>query len=271
MQSRQFQQESAYRNSGPQSNHFQSFKDDIYTEQFKTEFSPLEQSLRNNFIRKVFSLTAVQIFVTGLIVNFFVSQRWFYKLNYQFGGFVLIAGLAAFILSLVLRFSTTASQTVPLNYILLGIFTFAESYCVGFIAGQYDKDTVVTAMYLTAAVVGSLAFYAYKSKTEINYYGGLIVLLSMGVLSLSFINWFTRFGFIESLIFFGGCILSGLYFIYDMKHMLGRNRFKMSLDDYVRGSMQLYLDIVSIFLDVLRIVAAMSKDKEEEERRKNRR
>jgi len=234
-----------------------------------TEDSSLRKSLRVNFIRKVFAITAVQLLITALIAHFFLSQKWFFKLNSYFSIFVTLSGFVAFIISTALSLSTTLSRTVPLNYILLTIFTLAQSYCVGFLAGHYSKDTVMTAVYLTAAVTSALALYAMRTKTEITYYGGLIILLTVAGLAVSILTWFIRFGFLESLSFAGGCVLSGLYLIYDVKLLIGNDRFKLTLDDYISGAMHLYTDIVRIFINILQIM--QTKEEEERERKRRRR
>jgi len=259
-----------YQRQGPTQypTQFQSSAKTDATYESAETLSPIQQSLRINFTRKVLLITAAQLLVTGMFVHFFTSHRFFYKMNYYFHGLVSLAGIVAMLISLALGFSQTLSRKVPLNYILLGIFTLAQSYVVGYIAGHYDRETVILAMYLTAAVVSALAIYALRTKTEITYYGGLLVLLGMGTLALTFMAWITRINFLNSLLFAGACVMSGLYLIYDIKLLMGKDRFKLSLDDYVKGAMHLYIDVVRIFINILRILGNKA---EEEEKRKRRR
>jgi len=234
-----------------------------------TEDSPIRKSLRVNFIRKVFAITALQLLVTAFFTHFFLSQRWFWKLNSYFSIFVTLAGFTSFIISAALGLSSTLSRTVPLNYILLTVFTLAQSYCVGFLAGHYSQETVMSAFYMTAATVAALTIYALRSKTEITYYGGLMILLSVAGMGVGILHWVTRIGFLQSLSFAGGCILSGLYLIYDIKLLMGNDRFKLTLDDYISGAMHLYIDIVKIFTEILQTM--QTRAEEEEEKRKRRR
>jgi len=255
-----------FEGGGSQEGAFPYAKKQNYSDEYtSTEFSPIERSLRINFTRKVFCITAAQLLIAGILVNFFLNHSWFAKINYYFSGLVAIAGFVAFITSVALGFSESLSRTVPLNYILLGVFTLAESYTVGFIAGQYNRDVVLTAMYLTAGVVAALAIYTVKTKNEITYYSGLLVLLTFGIGALTFLNWFTIFGLFDSLIFAGSAVMSGLYFIYDVKLLLGQDRFKLSLDDYIKGAMHLYIDVVRIFLNILQIIGKKAQEKEDEE------
>jgi len=158
-----------------------------------------------------------------------------------------------------------------LNYTLLGIFTLCQGYCVGFIAAQYSKETVISAAYITAAVVASLAIYALQSKTEISYHGCLILMISLGSLVLTFLSWVTGLRFFDSLVFAGACVISGLYLIYDVKMLMGKdNRQKLTLDDYIKGSMHLYIDVVKIFINILQMFASKAEEEREERERRER-
>jgi len=141
---------------------------------------------------------------------------------------------------------------------------------VSFIASQYNPQLVLTALFLTGAVVGSLALYAMTTKTEVNYFGGLLVLTSGSLFWMIIISFFVRISLLEHAIFFGTCVSSGLYLIYDIKVIMGKDSIKMSLDDYVRGAMHLYVDIIRIFLKILEILQKLSDNKKEDDRRKRR-
>ena len=47
--------------------------------------------------------------------------------------------------------------------------------------------------------------------------------------------------------------LFGLYLIYDTQLIVGKRANKYLIDDYIRGAMNLYLDIIIIFLEILSI------------------
>jgi len=125
------------------------------------------------------------------------------------------------------------------------------------------------ALFLTAAVVTGLSLYALKSKTEITYIGGLIVLLAVGLLVAGIFSWFVRLRILDSLIFFASAVLSGLYLIYDIKVIMGREGIKLSLDDYIRGALHLYVDIIRIFIKILEILANNAEKKENEKKKRN--
>lgn len=49
-------------------------------------------------------------------------------------------------------------------------------------------------------------------------------------------------------------LLYPIYLAYDTKMILDGTKHHLSLDQYVLASLLLYIDIVSIFLDILRLV-----------------
>jgi FtsH-binding integral membrane protein len=46
----------------------------------------------------------------------------------------------------------------------------------------------------------------------------------------------------------------GLYIIYDTQLIIGKKANKFSIDDYVFAAMCIYIDIVRLFLYILRIM-----------------
>jgi len=218
----------------------------------------MAESIRVNFTRKVFTIVAAQLLVTfcfcfASMANPLISS---FQMAHQSLLYVALFGTIG--TSLALSFSDSLSRTVPTNYVLLAIFTVCESYSVSFITSLYDPAIVVSAMFLTAMVCVGLTMYAYSTKNEVNYFGGLIINISMAMLSLFVLRFFGSFfgnmEFVTLLISAGSAALAGLYFIYDVKKIMGQGSRKVSLDDYIRGAMFLYIDIIRIFIKILQIL-----------------
>ena len=56
-----------------------------------------------------------------------------------------------------------------------------------------------------------------------------------------------------------GTFVYGLYIVYDTQLIMGGHSFKIELDDYILGAMVLYIDIIVLFLRILRLLAMMKK------------
>ena len=52
-----------------------------------------------------------------------------------------------------------------------------------------------------------------------------------------------------------GALLFGIYLVYDTQLVLGKHQYSYSLDDAYLAALQLYLDIIDLFLNILRIVS----------------
>lgn len=81
------------------------------------------------------------------------------------------------------------SRKVPVNYILLFIFTVAESFTVAYICILSYPMNVLIALILTAIVVVALTVYAFTSKTDFTMMGGIFFILGfvlLGALILGF-------------------------------------------------------------------------------------
>lgn len=101
----------------------------------------------------------------------------------------------------------------------------------------------------------------FISKRYDKNYVGLIYSISWAVLAVGFINLF----FIKSsLIVTGMAILMSvvysIYILVDTHLILGGKNKQLSLDDYVRGSVILYVDIVNLFLKLLQILGKKKDD-----------
>lgn len=52
-------------------------------------------------------------------------------------------------------------------------------------------------------------------------------------------------------------IIFGIYLIYDTQLLVGGNRsLQLTVDDYIIGALSLYIDIITIFLHILKIVGS---------------
>lgn len=69
-----------------------------------------------------------------------------------------------------------------------------------------------------------------------------------------------------SLSFGATAIISGLYLIYDVKMIMGKENIKLNLDDYIRGAMHLYVDVIRIFIKILQALG--EKDEKKNEKKK---
>ena len=204
-----------------------------------------------NFIRKVYIILSLQLLTTTMFVAagcFSAGYRMFIKQNMWLMWVCLIISIIIFYVIIYVR---SASRKVPLNFLILLIFTLAESYLVSCSTAQYDPQTVFIAAGLTAAVVVALTIYACTSKTDFTMCGGLLFTAFMVLFVGSIFSLFFKSKILRIIISAASVLIFSLYLIYDTQLILGRGELKLTVDDYIYAAMTLYLDIIQIFLHIL--------------------
>lgn len=168
--------------------------------------------------------------------------------------------IVAFVVSLVSLYALACypnlARTVPTNYALLGVFTVSEAYIVACITTFYTPMSVLNAALLTTAIVIGLTVYAFKTTTDFTYYGGLLFMASFGLLMAMFLGIFINSNWFQIMISLFAILLFGVYLIYDTQLIMGGEGKSASytIDDYILGAINIYLDIINIFVQILKII-----------------
>ena len=108
----------------------------------------------------------------------------------------------------------------------------------------------------TALTTFALTIYAIKTKTSIEVFMALAFIVYLAMLPIIIISLFVGLGALYTVYCCLGVVFYGLYLIIDTmmivkgKGMSGRG---CSMDDYIIGAMMLYIDIIMMFLYLLRL------------------
>ena len=154
---------------------------------------------------------------------------------------------------LCIIYSRSLARSVPINFILLAIFTISESYLVSCTTAKYDPQTILIVTILTASIVVALTVYAFTTSTDFTIMGGLLFTASVALLIAMILCIFFPSKIFRTIISAISVILFSIYLIYDTQIILGRGELKLEIDDYIFAAMNLYIDIITIFLELLRL------------------
>ena len=165
----------------------------------------------------------------------------------------------SFVVSMICLYSLVCyrklARRVPTNYILLGIFTLAESYLVSCTTMAYEPKMVATAAILTAAVTLSLTAYAFSDKSkDFTILGGMWFMMFGIMFAASLVGYFVRSPIVQIGLSCCFAVIFGIYIIFDTQLIVGKKALALEIDDYIYGAMILYLDIINLFLEILRIM-----------------
>ena len=108
-------------------------------------------------------------------------------------------------------------------------------------------------------IVLGLSLYACFTKRDMTMMGGFLLSFSLILLFLGIIGIFFRSYFYQMLLDSLGVLLMSLYLIYDTQLVVGQKKEFIKLDLYILGAMMIYLDIVTLFLKILRLFGTKKK------------
>mmetsp|Transcript_3897 Transcript_3897/g.8946 ORF Transcript_3897/g.8946 Transcript_3897/m.8946 type:complete len:269 (-) Transcript_3897:151-957(-) len=230
-------------------------------EAYKGPVSAAEAHIRMGFVRKVYAILSVQLVITALIATPFAlfCDKFWVKEHIVFFYLALAGSVAAVC---AISCCQQAARTFPTNYALLFTFTVFESIVVGFVISMYTLPSILLALAATSVTFFSLTVYACTTKSDFTgmgpyLYAGLLALMGFGfVISMVSMfagvpSWMTT---IQALF---GVLLFSFYIVYDTQLIMGGNsKHSYDIDDYVFAALNLYLDIINLFLYMLELMGS---------------
>ncbi|XP_043923653.1 protein lifeguard 1 [Protopterus annectens] len=213
-----------------------------------------DKNVRRAFIRKVFLVLTAQLLVTfGFVAVFtFVDEAkgyvrrnvWTLYLSYG----VFLAALIALACCGDLR------RKHPWNLIALSVITLCMSYMVGMVASFYDTEAVIMAVGITAIVCFSVVLFSMQTRFDFtSCYGVLMVCLLVfflfGILAI-----FIRNNILQIVYAALGALLFTCFLAVDTQLILGNKKLALSPEEYIFAALNLYTDIINIFLYILAII-----------------
>jgi FtsH-binding integral membrane protein len=195
---------------------------------------------RMAFLRKVYSLLTLSLLTAAAgayVGRLFVSP-----------GLMLVL----FIAEIALIFFAMAVRRKPgLNLVALFAFTTVSGLTLGPVMLVYNAAVIQEALVLTVLIFGGLTFYVVASKKDFSFLGGFLITGLIVVLVGSLLNaFFFQSPAGEFIIAAGGVLLFSGFILYDTSNILRH----YDVEDYTSATLALYLDILNLFLFLLRLL-----------------
>ena len=148
-------------------------------------------------------------------------------------------------------------KSYPTNLLFLSGFTLAEAYSISVITSFYNARIVIEALIFTLGIFVALTLFACQSKYDFTswmpyLFGSLWVVILFGFMAAFFpYNSKVELGYgIVVALLFSGYILVDTQLI--MRHY--------HLEEEIAAAISLYLDIINLFLAILRILNSQSNN-----------
>lgn len=202
--------------------------------------------VRMGFVRKVFGIVAAQLLCTITITAAVFNSptlRTYVQERRQLNMFTFFV---AFGLLLALLGNRHKS---PINMQLLAAFTVAESIAVATAISALNGVIVLQAGLITAAVVTGLLAFTFQTKRDFTPLNSMLLTALWVMIGISFVQIMIPFSSSTTLLHSAiGATVFSLFIIVDVQLMLK----KLSTDEYILAAINLYLDILNLFLEILK-------------------
>ena len=157
-----------------------------------------EQEDRMGFIRKVYAILSAQLCITAGCIAYTKLNSEVNESIKEYYVLAIVSIIVGFIVEMVLLCYRNVARKVPMNYILLTLFTMCEAFAFSFICAFYTPAVTLYAASTTAALTGALTIYAFTTKTDFTMCGGLMVSICVAMFMLfimsfflSWVSWWT--------------------------------------------------------------------------------
>jgi len=203
--------------------------------------------IRMGFMRKVYGILTAQLIMTTAVSALFMASESLQELVQHNQWMMTISFIGTFASLMALMWKR---QETPINYILLAIFTLLESYAIGVVVTFYKVPSVIEAFLLTVGLFVGLTMYTLQSKKDFTSWHAPAVMCLWTLLIASFIQVIFPVPAMHMLLSLGGAALFCVFVVVDT-HMI---MAKLSPEEYILGAINLYMDILNLFLYILRIL-----------------
>merc|ERR1711973_885423 len=168
----------------------------------------------------------------------------------------IIAMVLMFVSLITLACCEGVRRKTPHNFIFLGLFTCAEGFMLGTVTSTYNANEVLLAVGVTAAIVLALTIFAFQTKIDFTAMGGILLAVLLCFVIFGLIAAFFPASRTLRLVYASiGCIIFSIYIVYDTQLMMGGgHKYALSPEDYIFAALNLYLDIIRLFMYILSII-----------------
>ncbi|RWS12393.1 lifeguard-like protein [Dinothrombium tinctorium] len=225
---------------------------------FQNTFSAFEEkSIRLGFIRKVYGILSVQLFISFAFV-LIPTVNEHVALFARNNPWLLILSLVIAFGSMITLACCEVHRSFPTNFICLGLFTLAESFMLMAVGATTKPEIVLWAVIITAVVCIALTIFAFQTKIDFTVFNGIMFVLLIVLMVMGIIMMFIEWSRVLHLVYAGlGAFIFSAYLVIDTQMIIGgSHKYQFSPEDYVFAAITLYVDIINLFLMILTILQA---------------
>ncbi|HEM6558872.1 Bax inhibitor-1/YccA family protein [Streptococcus suis] len=223
----------------------------------------VDNTALNRFFGKIYGVVAMGIGLSALVSFLAVTVFQSLLLSLLSAGSIIMMLIMIGQITLVVSASAMAAKNSPMALSMFLAYSVTNGITISMILMFYTSETVVLAFVSAALMFVIMAVIGMTTKKDLSGIAQALRAALWGIIIASVINIFLRssgLSFMMSII--SVLVFSGLI-AYDNQRI--RNVFEQTGGNVGQGwvvsmALQLYLDFINLFLNLLRIFGGLSRD-----------
>jgi FtsH-binding integral membrane protein len=210
---------------------------------------------RATLVRRTYGLVFLNVLVTMLGVAFTATQPALFEAAARH------PWIAAICWIIPMFMAQRSAREFPKNIILTFLATFIIGIALAPLLYMVEARTpgvVAQAGILTFVAFGALSLYALFSRRDFSAWGGFFIVGAVVLLVAMIINMFVQSAAADVWISAVGVMVFGGLLVFDTWRLLRSG--ELGQDDYVLATVNIYMDLLNMFLFILRLLSGRSRD-----------
>lgn len=229
---------------------------DLYDRPTGDDFTVGDINSKHVFIQKVYAILLLMLSLTVAVSAIFMSvdsvKDW---LNDNATLIYVLVIIVMFGSMIAIMCIPQCRYVMPLNIIMLFIFTLSVSVLVGMVTIHYDTNIVLLAFGATAFITIGLSLFACQTTYDFTSWAPYMMVVLLALIFLGIINIFVHNQVLNTVYASFGALVFSIYIIIDTQMIIGgEHKYSIGPEDHIFAAISLYLDIVNLFLYLLSLL-----------------
>jgi FtsH-binding integral membrane protein len=235
-----------------------------YNFQTRTDSSTKVNEALRQYMLKVYNFMSLALAITGLVAYFASTSEAFISTIYhvQNGvvtgasgmGYLLMFAPLAFVMVLsfgIQKLAYSTAQMIFWSYAAVMGLSLTSIFLV------YTGESIARAFFITASVFGAMSLYGYTTKKDLTSWGSFLMMGVFGLIIASIVNIFLLSSAMQFAVSILGVIIFTGLTAYDTQNIknnfyqVGGTNEELIGKAALMGALQLYLDFINIFMQML--------------------
>lgn len=226
------------------------------------EYETFSQNLRNGFIRRVYGLVLLKLFVDILFCGSVSLIKSLKRILEDNSVMVRCSLFGLILITMCIYFAGYFNPELftkyPINIIIFSLLTVIEASLLSALCIVSNPRHILMALSITAICVLFLTIYSIQTKYDFTSYMLILLYFSIALTVVSFIYlFFPRTKTVELVLAPIGALFASFSLVVTTQAIVGKGKYYIYEDSYVTAALLLYSEIIDLFVYILRIIMAI--------------